>query len=134
MKLIILSGIAMAVGMFHPAHAKDLDHEKGYFFTGNDIHAWCQSARSLAEAYTAGVWDHSARTDFNLSALKSNSGIDAASARLMLVGYCEPPGVTVGQATDVFCRHLSEKPEGRGLIGAFLFTEAMQRAWPCNKR
>jgi hypothetical protein len=123
--------------------AQDLEPEKGVFFTGNDMHLWCQSNRAMALAYTAGAWDTSARTWIVLDNLmpRGRSGaIDkesmvAATVNLgkeLLVGYCEPPRVTVDQVTDVFCAYLRDAPEERNVHAALLFNTAMKKAWPCK--
>jgi hypothetical protein len=31
------------------------------FLDGNEVHSWCQNDKSMAQAYTAGLWDLSAR-------------------------------------------------------------------------
>jgi hypothetical protein len=132
----IVVAVAIGATVAGTLRAEELSREKGYFLTGNGIHVWCQFERSSAQAYTAGVWDHSARTDFDLNLQKGASvAVDAAVSweKEMLVGYCEPSGVNVGQVTDVFCKYLRDKPEKRNAPAPLLFMEAMKRAWPCNQ-
>jgi Rap1a immunity proteins len=138
----VLTVIAVSFALFGVAAGQgrsgteELEQEKGFFFTGNDVHSLCQFNRSSAQSYTAGVWDHSARTVYGLNLQRGYSAmVDAAVSyeKDFLVGYCEPPRVTAGQVTDVFCAYLRDKPEKRNVNAALLFMEAMQTAWPCRK-
>jgi len=36
------------------------------FLDGNEVYSWCQNDKSLAQAYTAGLWDLSERAVFFL--------------------------------------------------------------------
>jgi len=123
----------------HPAgnlEARELEPEKLLFFSGNDVHSWCQSDGTLAQGYIAGLWDKSARAFNSLTILSGGSTQGDALIDFeneLTFGYCEPPHVAVQQVTDVFCAFLRDKPEKRSAPAAMLFTEAMKRAWPCNK-
>ncbi len=104
-------------------------------FSGNDVHSWCQSDKKLALGYAAGMRDQVARSLFIFDI--SDTRIDAARsaisvAKTTLVGYCEPPGVTAGQVTDVFCAYLRDAPNRRNVHASLLFNEAMRKAWPCS--
>ena len=108
-----------------PAHA---------FMGGNDVHSWCQRARPMALAYTAGLWDFSARSVsllYMLTGMAREEALDLAFERLGR--FCEPDHVTLDQATDVFCAYLRDLPEKRNGPAAILFSHAMKRAWPCKK-
>jgi Rap1a immunity proteins len=133
--LLVLSGIVTA---------EELEGEKRAFFTGNDVHSWCQRNRPMAQGYTAGVWDHSARTWLVLDNLiprgpsvvtEQKGWVEAAVAigKKLLVGYCEPPRATVDQVTDVFCAYLRDRPGERNAHAALLFNDAMAKAWPCKR-
>jgi Ssp1 endopeptidase immunity protein Rap1a len=130
---LALFGDAVTTGS---SEARELKPEKLLFFTGNDVHSWCQSDPTLATGYTAGLWDQSARA-FNSLTLSSGLSVQTdaliALQEKLTAGYCEPPHVTVQQVTDVFCAFLRDKPEKRSAPAAMLFTEAMQRVWPCDK-
>jgi len=138
-----LTVIATSLALSGIVSAEELEPEKRAFFTGNDVHSWCQRNRSIAQGYTAGVWDQSARTWFVLDSLiprgsvidEQKGGVDAAVAigKKLLVGYCEPPHVTVNQVTDVFCAYLRDRPGERSVHAALLFNDAMTKAWPCKK-
>lgn len=128
--------IAISLAQSGSATGEELEPEKGYFFTGNGMYSWCQLNRSMAQGYTAGVWDQSARAWFYLDSLRNQTGVlDARGVigKEVLVGYCEPPHVTVEQITDVFCAYLRETPAERDIPAALLFSKAMKKAWPCKK-
>jgi len=106
------------------------------FFSGNDIHSWCQSNRPLAQSYTAGLWDLSSRSVLIIHGLTglgpaSDAGVDFALERLGR--FCEPDRVALEQVTDVFCAHIRDVPERRSEPATFLFSSAMKKAWPCKK-
>jgi hypothetical protein len=114
------------------SEAQEIEHA---FFSGNDIYTWCQTAMPVAQAYTAGLWDETARIPFVLNAfgISADAKTALSLAKKMLAGYCEPRGVTVVQVTDVFCAHLRANPEKRTVHASLLFNEAMTKAWPCKK-
>jgi Rap1a immunity proteins len=105
------------------------------FFTGNDIHSWCQHDKSMAEAYTAGLWDGTVRSAFVLDSsfrgLSHDAAVDFALKRLG--EFCGPKGMTVAQVTDVFCAYIRDTPQSRHVHAALIFSEAMNNAWPCKK-
>jgi Rap1a immunity proteins len=132
--------VALSLAFFEVAastrnlDAQEWDQQKLGFFSGNDVHSWCQSTPSIALGYTAGIMDQSARTFTDLSFQRGHSPeVDAAISweKEMIFGYCEPQHVTAQQVTDVFCAYLRDKPERRAAPAAILFKEAMQRVWPC---
>lgn len=85
----------------------------------------------MAVAYTAGLWDHSARSVF---IVREGTHPDGRDIALEWLGrFCEPKHVTLDQATDVFCAYLRDLPEKRNESAAILFTSAMKKAWPCKK-
>ena len=100
----------------------------------NDVYSWCQHVRPMALAYTAGLWDHSARSAFILYSLTGMAREEAADIAFERLGrFCEPDHLTLDQATDVFCAYLRDLPERRDQLAAILFSNAMKRAWPCKK-
>jgi Rap1a immunity proteins len=105
------------------------------FLDGNEVHSWCQNDKSLAQAYTAGLWDLSSRAvlllDSTRSGTKDRSLTDYALDRFGR--FCEPDHTLLGQVTDVFCAYLYHVPEKRQMPAAMLFAEAMTKAWPCEK-
>jgi hypothetical protein len=116
--------------------------EANAVFYGNDVHLWCQSSRSMALAYAAGLVDQSARISYTLGVtvrfphrLGGDNMNDAVLdyAGKMLVGYCIPDEATMEQVTDVFCSYLRDTPQDRHTLATFVFQRAMQKAWPCSK-
>jgi len=110
--------------------------------TGDDVHSWCESNRSMALAYASGIADHSARVSYTLdisvrmppdSRLKTFSDVTLDLAKDLLVGYCIPDQATMEQITDVFCSFLKDTPKDRNLPATSLFQSAMRKAWPCGK-
>ena len=114
-----------------PASTYDLPGPAVAFMRGNDVYSWCQRVRPMALAYTAGLWDHSARSAFIVGEGTHPDGRDIALD--WLGRFCEPEHVTLDQATDVFCAYLRDLPEKRNESAAILFSNAMKRAWPCKK-
>jgi hypothetical protein len=43
------------------------------FFNGDDVYSWCQDNKSMAQAYTAGLWDLTARAVLLLDSTRSGS-------------------------------------------------------------
>ena len=126
---VLTAGVASAASYEFPGPG-------GSFLDGNDLHLWCQSNKSLAQAYTAGLWDLSVRSAFIIKALTPigqthNSEVDL---QLDWLGrFCEPDRVILEQVIDVYCAYLRDVPETRQKPAAILFSEAMTKAWPCKK-
>ena len=103
------------------------------FFTGNDVHEFCQLSGPFAPGYTVGLWDATTRSAVILDGLHGLSKMTDVSveAGLLLLGtFCPPSHVTIQKATDVFCKYLRDSPEKRHLTGAILFSQAMTNACP----
>jgi len=84
------------------------------FFTGNDVHSWCQRDKSMAIGYTAGLWDGTVRCAFILKTSQGIGGDASVEYGLeRLGGFCAPRGVRRDQVTDVFCIYLRDTPETR---------------------
>jgi len=116
--------------------------EANAVFYGNDVHQWCQSNRTMALAYAAGLSDQAGRILFTLDGTvrmrpdaKSKVLTDAILdlARDLLVGYCIPDQATMEQVTDVFCSYVRDTPQDRHGLATVLFQSAMKKAWPCPK-
>jgi hypothetical protein len=108
------------------------------FFSGNDVHSWCREDRPMALAYTAGLWDATVRSAFVIDTtfrgLNKVAEVQTDFGLERLGGFCGPKSVTAGQVTDVFCAHIRNTPEKRERHASLIFSEAMEKAWPCKKR
>jgi len=113
----------------------DLPGPGNGFFTGNDVHSWCQNDKASAQTYTAGLWDLSTRSVLIIDGIRpsgtKNPDTDFALDRLGRV--CEPDHVILEQVTDIFCADLRDTPAQRQKPAAILFSDAMTKAWPCKK-
>ena len=113
----------------------DLPGPGAGFFNGDDVYGWCQGNKSMAQAYTAGLWDLSARAvlllDSTRSGAKDHSAADYAMDRFGR--FCEPEHIILEEVADVFCAYLRDTPERRQDPAPFLFSKAMTKAWPCRK-
>jgi hypothetical protein len=128
--------ICFSVGDARAGSTYDVPGPANGFFDGNDVHSWCQSNKSMAQAYTAGLWDLSSRgvhiaSDARPSEAKDHSPTDLILDRLGRV--CEPDDVALEQVTEAFCAYLRNAPEMREKSAAILFAKAMTKAWPCKK-
>jgi Rap1a immunity proteins len=132
MCLVLCSSISSAKAF---STTYDLPGPGAGFLYGNDVYSWCQDNKSMAQAYTAGLWDLSARAVLLLDSTKSGTkdhwATDYALDRLGR--FCEPEHVILEQVTDVFCAFLRDVPERRQDPAPFLFSKAMTKAWPCKK-
>jgi hypothetical protein len=105
------------------------------FFNGNDVHKFCQ--QNIMLGYTAGLWDQMTHSAFVFEVVPHSGPPQMAKAeieygRQLLGVFCPPDGVTVQQATAVFCKYVRDTPEKRHTSGALLFKDAMTNAWPCK--
>ena len=134
---LVLCISASAVGPASAASTYELSGPAGAFLDGNDVHSWCQGNKSLAQAYTAGLWDLSVRSVFIIQNIAPNGQPDNGDkfdvALDWLGKFCEPGGVILEQVTDVYCAYLRDKAEERQKPAAILFSKAMTKAWPCKK-
>jgi hypothetical protein len=136
---VICAGFCISVSVISlatSASTYDLPGPANAFFRGNDVHSWCQNNRSMALAYTAGLWDLSSWSVLIVQGLTpighaSDAAVNFALERLGR--FCEPHHVVVEQATDVFCAYLRDVPERRNDSAAILFSNAMKKAWPCKR-
>ena len=107
------------------------------FYSGNDVHGFCQHDRAVAFAYVAGLYDEAAFAalvvddlrHYGNEAPKNDTEVDFSLKRI--VGYCAPAHATLEQVTDVFCKYLKDVPEKRDGLPSILFSEALTKAWPC---
>jgi hypothetical protein len=109
------------------------------FLSGNGVHELCQSGGAFLLGYTAGLWDMVSHGSFAVYGQYTAGGMPSFDAsvreQLFVLGsFCPPGHVTIQQATDLFCRYLRDSPEERHLNGAFLFSRAVTKAWPCTSR
>lgn len=112
--------------------------------SGNRLHDYCSSNRSFVHGYIAGFFDKATRDQLIVAAtqvptgtLTSQKAAEDYSNNLRTVSgkigsYCLPDEMTIGQAGDVFCKYLTDKPADRHLSGAHLVKFAVEAAWPCK--
>lgn len=108
------------------------------FFSGNDVHDWCQHDRKAARTYVAGLFDEAAHAaavidgtrNFGKNMPRNDAQVDFALDRV--VGYCTPDRANLEQVTDVFCAYLKDSPAKRDGLPPIMFSEALTKAWPCN--
>jgi hypothetical protein len=112
------------------------------FLRAGDLHAWCQSNRSMASAYAAGMADEAAHSLLVLDSFKPMSSADSASSALiattkigteLIGGSCRPPDATLDQVTDALCNFLRDSPRDRHAPTALVFSQAMGKRWPCEQ-
>jgi Rap1a immunity proteins len=130
MCLMLCFSIGGATG-FTPTY--DLPGPGAAFFEGNEVYSWCQTNKSMAQMYTAGLWDLTARAVLLLDSTKPEARDRANYALDRLGRFCEPEHIILEQVTDVFCAYLQDVPERRQDPAPFLFSKAMTKAWPCKK-
>jgi hypothetical protein len=139
MKRIIygaLAALTVLANVSSTAAADNPTGPVGAFFTGNELQVRCRFATQLVASYVAGLWDMRVQSALILDGLLRLRGVADAGVEygLQRLGvFCPPPGVTIGQATDVFCKYLRDSPEKGHTSGAILFSEAMPKAWPCKR-
>jgi hypothetical protein len=140
---ITIAVAVAALTMAFTAKADRLDFFTD-FFRGSDVNEWCQNAKPMALAYTAGLADSASRTMWVLELMRpTSSDMDMEINKRSLMNslikhgetvatYCRPPDVSIGQVTEMFCKYLRDHtPEERENRPAILFNEAMTKAWPC---
>lgn len=110
------------------------------FYTGNDVFLSCSKNRAFIEGYVAGAFDK-ADSDWIsfLIALPPPSDKDRdplleTNSGNLIKGYCNPNGINLSQATDVFCQYLISKPALRHMGADFLLNRALSEAWPCGTK
>jgi hypothetical protein len=59
---LLLAQLMMAITT--TVQAQSINANDALFFNGNDVYAWCQSNRSMALAYTAGLADEATHSAF----------------------------------------------------------------------
>jgi hypothetical protein len=119
-----------------------MTHAGAQFLSANDLYAWCQKDRSMASAYAAGMADEAAHSLSVLDSVKPASEADSASSALMATtkigaeligGSCRPNDATLIQVTDALCRFLDDFPGDRHAPSALVFSQAMEKRWPCKR-
>lgn len=89
------------------------------FYNGNELKRLCDSGSSYCSGYIMGV-------------------VDDLLWRQDLVGakkeYCIPDGTESGQIVDLVKKHLEASPEQRHWPAGILITNAMAKAYWCNKK
>lgn len=86
------------------------------FYEGNDILNLCETNKSAAYGYVAGV------IDFHEYYVAQTYGSPF---------FCIPNGVTVRQAADVACEHIKTHVAARHLGAGGLVQGALNIAFPC---
>jgi Rap1a immunity proteins len=133
----IMTGVLMAMAITTTGTADEIG-PTNVFFTGNDLHEFCQRGDPFRLGYVAGLWDltsHAAFVvdGFPISPDRNQVRDYAVKYSLTRLGsFCPPGHVTVPQAADVFCKYLRDAPEKRSNTAAILFGEAMTKVWPCK--
>lgn len=118
--------------------AQSINANDTLFLDGNDFYAWCQSNRSIALGYTAGLADEATHSAFVVDSQRpvdselSDSRADLATRAIR--AYCIPKEVILNQVTDVFCAYLRDRPQDRHGLPPILFNDAMMKAWPCKNQ
>jgi 3-hydroxy-3-methylglutaryl CoA synthase len=130
---MLLAAVAILVSTSAPA----IELPDGNFFSGNDVHQWCQRDKAVAQSYVAGLYDASVHATLVIDSIrhfgkelpKNDTEVDYAIKRV--VDFCKPGGATLEQVTDVFCKFLRDSPEERHGLPAILFNNGLKKAWPC---
>ena len=121
--------------------ALTMTHAAAQFRSADDLHTWCNSNRSMASAYAAGMADEAAHSLYVLDSFKPMSNADSASSALiattkigteLIGGSCRPPDATLEQVTDALCNFLRDFPRDRHAPPALVFGQAMGKRWPCE--
>jgi hypothetical protein len=111
------------------------------FFQGNNIYKYCTSDRAIVVKYAAGAIDKSTKDFASIGLFWSHlfkaveqEKLDSAmqEAKGAVRGYCEPNGVNLAQAADVFCKYLKDNPADRHKAASELLDIALSEAWPCK--
>lgn len=87
------------------------------FFNGNQHFSNCTSNWAFVAGYVSGALD---------TYMIGETFSDGPYMKI-----CPPPSITVSQATDVYCKFLSDHPEDRHFNAASLIWAAMNEVWPC---
>ena len=123
--------------------ALNMTHASAQFLSADELFAWCQKDRSMASAYAAGMADEAAHSLAVLDSFKPVSDADSASSALMATtrigaeligGSCRPNDATLVQVTDALCGFLNDFPGDRHASSALVFSQAMEKRWPCKRR
>lgn len=107
------------------------------FFSGNDVHQWCQRDKPMAQSYVAGLYDMAAHGATAIDNMRHwhkdipNNDAEVDFALDRVVGYCKPDHATLEQVTDVFCKYLADNAAERDGLPAIMFPTALTKAWPC---
>jgi hypothetical protein len=117
-------------------------HAAAQFLRADDLHTWCQSNRTMASAYAAGMADEAAHSLYVLDSFKPMSNADSASSALiattrigteLIGGSCRPAEATLDEVTDALCNFLRDSPRDRHAPPALVFAQAMGKRWPCEQ-
>ena len=98
----------------------------GTWLSASKLYEVCQKKSAGCPAYIQGVIDMSSMLE---------KTVDRESAlRGMLTVYCLPEGLSGGDIMDVVVKHIRENPAQRAHAAAEIVTEALIKAFPCQKR
>jgi len=107
----------------------------GAFTTGNDLYGMCTSSGEPfmdCIGYVRGVLDAGDYEGDAQGLIKElQQGIYSPGSTIGGWRWCEPKGMTLGQAVDVVTKYLRDNPQLRHHGGALLIVKAMHEAWPC---
>ncbi len=101
-------------------------------YDGNDIHNMCRTDRPFVQGYTAGFLDK-ATDDVGIASEKLPGEMKLISLIFTIERYCLPKNAKLGQAVDVYCKFLSDRPADRHKPATILMNQAFAEAWPCPK-
>ena len=109
------------------------------FVDGNRLHQMCNGDPPLAAMFIAGVSDFAdeqhRRMTLATAGLKEDiPPMAGAFIMAMSAKACMPSQATLGQAKDVVCNYLRDKPAERHRDGATLAASALVAAFPCSAK
>jgi hypothetical protein len=112
-------------------------------YDGNKLVGLCTRDQGFVVGYVAGLMDKSS-LDVNFiinqpgtlpePGKKVQLAPEVTALMISVEGYCLPAGVSLGQATDVFCKYLKDNPAERPKDGAYLVGASLKADFPCVKQ
>lgn len=109
------------------------------FFSGNDVHQWCQHDKTMAQGYVGGMYDMAAHgaaaiDDMRHYGTMPKNDVEVDFALDRVAGFCMPEHATLEQMTDVFCAYLRDSPAKRDGLPSIIFNDALKQAWRCPRK
>ncbi len=134
---MVLAVMVLCAGISAP-HAENL--------TGNMLYPQCEKNKLAIHYYVGGVLDKAEADTEALNGLSNrlDEKLETVSQRMALLagvyfalkevqGWCIPQGVTLGQASDVFCKYLRSNPAERNKGASAILKTSFGEAWVCSK-